>query len=118
MNEAEIRESHRIKDMEESLGQLIKKAKLEMDIDISKYDKAEVLIALYNHAKPQSMGFLHYNPRPMSKTEAAALLDKQTYFDYEQGRVMKVDLSGDTFSPRLYDRDNGAGAAQSAINTI
>jgi hypothetical protein len=36
-------------------------------------------------------------------------------FDYLHGRVMKVDLSGDSFDPWLYDRDNGEGAASRAI---
>jgi len=30
---------------------------------------------------------------------------------------MKVDLSGDEFDPRMYDRDNGQGAALRAINS-
>jgi hypothetical protein len=88
------------------------------NINISKYNKADVLIALYNGVKPQGMGFLHHNPEPMSKAEASVLLLQGTYFDYVAGRVMKVDLSKDEFSPHLYDRDNGSGAAQSAINTI
>jgi len=87
-------------------------------IDISKFDKKDVLITLYHHAKPQGMGFLHYDDRGMRPDEAETLLKNQTYFDYLNGRVMKVDLSKDEFNPRLYDRDNGFGAAQRAINTI
>jgi hypothetical protein len=34
---------------------------------------------------------------------------------YLKGRVMKVDLSGDSFGPWLYDRDNGDGAAERVI---
>ena len=37
------------------------------------------------------------------------------YFDYLQGRVMKVRIQGDELDPRLYDRDNGEGAAEQAI---
>ena len=88
------------------------------NIDISKYDKADVLIALYTNAKPQGLGFLHYDPAPMSKDEASSLLEDQTYFDYLKGRVIKVDLSNDVLNPGLYDRDNGKGAAQAAINAI
>lgn len=40
---------------------------------------------------------------------------ERIYFDYLQGRVMKVDLAGDELDPRLYDRDNGEGAARRAI---
>lgn len=31
---------------------------------------------------------------------------------------MKVDLAGGAFDPRLYDRDNGSGAAQRAIDAL
>lgn len=84
-------------------------------IDLKNLDKAKVLMALYNNAKVQGMGFLHYTPTPMTKDEAKELLSRQTYFDYVRGRVMKVDLSSDTLNPALYDRDNGQGAALAAI---
>jgi len=87
-------------------------------IDISNLSKVKVLVALYNDAKPQGLGFLHYTPEPMREEEAEELLKDHTYFDYVHGRVMKVDLSGDTFDPRLYDRDNGEGTALKAINSI
>lgn len=51
--------------------------------------------------------------------EAEELLRMGTYFDYLKGRVMKVDLSNDDcFEEWLYDRDNGNGAAQRAINQL
>jgi hypothetical protein len=84
-------------------------------ISIVEMDKAEVLAALYNRAKPQGMGFLHYEPKDMSTDEAAEILAGQQRFDYLKGRVMKVDLSGDKFDPRLYDRDNGDGAAERVV---
>ena len=63
-------------------------------IDIKELNKADVLAALYNSSKPQGMGFLHYDAKLMSRKEAQKLLDAgQTYFDYLNGRVMKVDLS-------------------------
>jgi hypothetical protein len=81
-------------------------------------DKAAVLAALYNASKPQGMGFLRYVPEPMTKGQAEELLSQQTRFDYLQGRVMKVNLSGDEFDPWGYDRYNGQGAAQRAIDGI
>ena len=81
-------------------------------VSIKGLSKPDVLAALYNRARPQGMGFIHYTPEDMTKEQA-------DYFDYVRGRVMKVDLSSDEeFDERLYDRDNGFGAAQSAINTI
>jgi hypothetical protein len=86
-------------------------------IDLSSKDKAEVLAKLYNASKPLGMGFLQADGNDMTTEEARKLLDDgQTYFDYLKGRVMKVDLSGDKLDPRLYDRDNGQGAAAAAID--
>ncbi len=88
-------------------------------IDISKLDKAEVLVVLYNNSKQLGMGFLNPHGRePLTKEQAAELLKETSYFDYLAGRVMKVNLSGDTFDPRLYDRDNGDGAAADALKPL
>lgn len=91
----------------------------EKEVDISGLNKAEVLAALYNRAKPQGMGFIHYTPEDMTIPEAQELLDAgQTYFDYLKGRVMKVRLDKDVFNPRLYDRDNGYSSALDIINKL
>ena len=48
--------------------------------------------------------------------EARKILDAgQTYFDYLKGRVMKIDLSRDEVDTQLYNRDNGPGAAERAL---
>jgi len=39
-------------------------------INLAEYNKAEVLAALYNCSKPQGLGFLHFNPEPMTRDEA------------------------------------------------
>ena len=89
------------------------------EIDISKYDKAEVLAALYNNSRQQGLGFFNARgQQPLSKEEATALLKETTYFDYLAGRVMKVDLSSNMLDPILYDRDNGKGAAARALSTL
>lgn len=72
---------------------------------------AKVLAALYNGSKAQGLGFVQFDSKPMTEAEAATILTRQEHFDYLKGRVMKVDLSGDSFDPRLYDRDVGEGAA-------
>jgi len=49
-------------------------------------NKADVLAVLYNASKPQGMGFMHYDPKPMTRDKAKQLLDSgQTYFDYLNG---------------------------------
>lgn len=87
-------------------------------IDIKGISKAAVLAALYNASRPLGMGFLHHQPSPMSEKEAAEHLKRGSYFGYLNGRVMKVDLSGDTLEERLYDRDNGQGTAYAAIKHL
>lgn len=91
---------------------------MEDKINIAGLDKVEVLRALYQHAKSQGMGLLHFDPAPMSRKESEALLQEGTYFDYLQGRVMKVDLGSDELWSRLYDRDNGEGAAARALQPL
>ena len=73
------------------------------------------MAALYNASKPQGMGFMHYDPKPMTRQEAEALLVQGTYFDYLKGRVIKVNLESDELDEWGYDRDNGQGAAKRAI---
>jgi hypothetical protein len=109
---------------------------MENGIDISKLDKAEVLAALFNNSKQQGMGFLHASgSEGMTVDAARAVIEagddhqrrypdlladqkKRMYFDYVNGRVMKVEIGGDTLDPRLYDRDNGQGAAARALEPL
>ena len=90
-------------------------------IDISGLNKVEVLRALYANAKPLGMGMLHFIPGPLPVDEAKELLaydPRYMDFDYLKGRLMKVNITGDSFEERLYDRDNGNGAAARAIATL
>lgn len=81
-------------------------------------DRYEVLCALYNHSRPLGLGILHYTPKDLTIAEAREHLEQtRGYADYVNGRVIKVSLPEDaeTFDPRLYDRDNGEGAALQAV---
>lgn len=84
-------------------------------ISLQGKNKAEVLAKLYNASRPFGMGFLHYTPEDMTVAEAEELLKKTHYYDYLYGRLMKIDLSGDTLNTRLYDRDLGEGSAARAL---
>lgn len=86
-------------------------------IDISKFDKADVLVALHKRARQQGLGFLR-SGEYVTRERATELLKTTTYFDYLEGRVMKVSLKGNELDPRLFDRDNGVGAAAEAIASI
>lgn len=88
-------------------------------INIKGLNKAEVLKALYDRSHVQGMGFLQAVPNGFVTVEhCEELLRETTYFDYLYGKVLKVDLSGDKFDERLYDRDCGIGAARRAINSL
>lgn len=54
------------------------------------------------------------SPPPFNKANAAYAVGK--YIDYYNGRVIKADISGDTANPYLYDRDNGTGSFQNAVD--
>lgn len=101
-------------------------------MNIRGIDKAEILAALFNASHGQGLGLL--NPAcagAMTKEQAQAELDRITQyhtehgypldglyvykFDYLNGRVLKVDIGTDGLDPRLYDRDNGPGAARRAL---
>lgn len=77
-------------------------------------EKYQILMALYAGSKPQGMKFLHYTPGDLDEDLAKELADKHDYYDYLKGRVMKISLS--KLDPALYDRDNGNGAAQRALD--
>lgn len=85
-------------------------------LSIKGLDKAEVLKALYDGAHLQGLGFLQAVPEgTVTVDHCRELLAHGTYFDYLYGRVLKVDLSGDEFDERLYERDNGVDSASRAI---
>lgn len=85
-------------------------------INIEGLDKGAVVAALYNSARAQGLGWLHYDPALMTAEEGREYAG--SYIDYLKGRVMKVDVRGDEMDPWLYDRDNGKGAAAAAIESI
>ena len=87
-------------------------------MNINELKKSAVLAALYNASKPQGMGFMHYDPKPMTEEEAEDILSRGTYFDYLEGRVMKIDLSKDEVDTRGYNRDNGADVAEDVIMVL
>lgn len=89
-------------------------------MNIQGLNKANVLAALYNAARAQGRGVLRNDPKPMTTEAAQKCLDDNPgqYFDYLIGRVMKIDLSGDEVDTYLYNRDNGVGAAERAIESI
>jgi len=89
-------------------------------VSIKGLSRNAVIAALYNGSTPLGVGFMHFDPKPMTEADAAKRFDGQGYFDYLDGRVMKIriDPTSDEIDPRLYDRDNGDGAAQRVIDEL
>jgi hypothetical protein len=88
-------------------------------VDITGLDKAEVLLTLYNHSHYQGMSILGaVDSYTLEDAKRDYENQPNKYFDYLHGKVLKVDLSEDTFDSRLYDRDCGEGAAQKAIDDL
>lgn len=86
-------------------------------MNIAGLSKPAVLAALFNASRQQGMGLLDARgARPMTAIDAAAVISAEGMnFDYLRGRVMKIDIESDDVETRLYDRDNGEGAAERAI---
>lgn len=86
-------------------------------MNIAGLSKPAVLAALFNASRQQGMGFLDKRgAQPMTEAEAAQVIKEEgMYFDYLRGRVMKIGINGGEIETRLYDRDNGHGAAERAI---
>ena len=96
-------------------------------VDIKGLNKAEVLCALFNGSKTQGRnqqmidsGLLE-KPKDMSVNEAECILEnigEVKHFDYLKGKVMKIDISNDTFDSWGYNRDNGQNAAETIIANL
>jgi hypothetical protein len=90
-----------------------------MLVDRTELSNAEVLMRLYNASRQQGLGFLDEGGRVRMILEEAEEILKgrngNTRFDYLHGRVMKVDVGQSPLDARGYDRDNGSGAAEIAL---
>lgn len=84
-------------------------------MNIEGLSKPAVLQALYANAQVLGMGRLAARTEALSFSEAEALLEINTFFDYLHGRVMKIDLGTDEVWTALYNRDNGENAAENII---
>ena len=93
-----------------------------MSVNTKGVPKEAVLAALYNNASGRGIGLMLQLLNPGSERitaeDAAACIksNESLYFDYLNGKCLKVDLKNDNeFDPYLYDREYGEGAAESAI---
>lgn len=89
-----------------------------MEITIKGLDKGKVLLSLWKHSHAQGMSFFGIQNVDLETATKDFNESRNKYFDYYNGKVIKCDLSGDSFDPYLYDRDCGHGAAERAVNSI
>lgn len=75
-------------------------------VSILGLNKAQVLKTLWENSKAQGMSFLALPKEGLRLSDCVA------------GKVIKVDFSGDSFDTWGYDRDNGEGAAQRAVDSL
>ena len=89
-------------------------------VNIEGLDVADVLVVLWEHSKEQGHSFLGRYSGIFTKELAKEELNRSSYCDYINGRVIKCNLPFGTkeFDERFYDRDNGDGAAQRAVDEL
>lgn len=90
---------------------------MAIEVDIKGIDKAQLLKALWEGSHEQGLSFLGRPSVTPGIENFRSLVEpgNDLYFDYLLGRVIKCDLSGDTMSTALYDRDCGEGACERAV---
>jgi len=89
-----------------------------MSVDITGIDKIRLLNILWANAKQPGCFSVHANPMPPGFSEAAAKVAVTKYINYFQGKAIKMDLSGNTIEPHLYDRDFAPGTVAAIVQAI
>lgn len=78
--------------------------------------KAEVLMVLFNNAKPLIETGCKFDSKEMTLREAKSLIKVSSYFYMQYGRVLDLDLKGDKqFDETGYDMHQGPGAARAYL---
>lgn len=96
-------------------------------VDIKGLDKAAVLVVLWYNARMQGKSSSGYKGE-LTLRRAKELIEQHChtgmkgeeiiYFNYLNGKVIKIDLAPDVIDTCLYDRDNGADAGENAIEKL
>src|SRR5579871_5112735 len=94
-------------------------APMNQKISLSGLDVIDVLLALYNAAKPIDEATVQAIDNNL-KIHAAELIaqNNRKFFivNLDRGsRILNIDLSGTELDPREYDKINGTGQAERAI---
>lgn len=96
-------------------------------VNIKGLDKAQVLLVLWNNSRMQGRSSSGYKGE-LTLRRAKELIEQhrhtgmkgeeRIYFNYLNGKVIKIDLAPDVIDTYLYDRDNGGGAGENAIEKL
>ncbi|WP_299726214.1 hypothetical protein [uncultured Endozoicomonas sp.] len=87
-------------------------------VSIAKRDKCKVLVALYNHSRPMGSSFLSLRANlQIDKDDAVSLMNSKglCYPEMLNGRFLGVDLSKEVVDVQAYEKVNGQGSVQKAL---
>jgi hypothetical protein len=90
-------------------------------LDISMFDTDELKLTLFYTLIQKSTTRSQFFTQEMSLSGYTEILKqiKKGHIDYYNGISFKSNISGNTFYPNLYDRDNGGpGTAERIVNYI
>jgi hypothetical protein len=89
-------------------------------IDISMFNNDYLKLSLFQMLVNNSTSQTNFITTDMDLTqyEMALRCINNGYIDRFNGRVIKADLRGPTLDGRLYNRDNGNGAAERIVKFI
>lgn len=93
-------------------------------IDITGLDKAEVLVALFNVAKPSEVELAFPLDNKLSLKEAKKIIHQNLKqwggdrIDYIKGREIKVNLFRNEINVAIYNGRNGKNLAQTALQPL
>jgi hypothetical protein len=90
-------------------------------IDVTGLALPDVLVALYDRAIVEMRVYeqiARAGTPPMTREFAAHLLEAGPWFDWLNGRRLRVRLAGGAFDERAYDDVNGLGAAREAMERL
>jgi hypothetical protein len=86
-------------------------------VDITGVNKVALLHELWTRSKPAAF-FAPFPQLAPHFDRDEAIVAVHHPIDYFCGRCIKSDLSGDTASPNLFDRDFGRGAFAAAVDAV
>jgi len=86
-------------------------------VDITGIDKVALLRELWLNSTVASFFYFSNKPAPeFDEVEAAKSVND--YIDYFDGRCIKLNISGDSVKPRLYDQDFGEGKVKEIVDNL